>query len=411
MGKIDLSKLKVLMKGLGGLRVYLVLIWPAVILLACGAVLTAAWLMGSGLKQKADRESVPMGNRVREMLKKLPAAGQAEVERQYQDAYRQDANLIKLLSVESTQRELLSYDIFPQPKDTSTLLFTRFGTRFRQGVEDLIAKIRGGDCPSADELNTARQTGSSPGFSRLSGAGGVSASSRIVEGICYARAKSVSVYANPEMVSGYDFWKAYQYSNMDDSVKDCWFWQIGYWIIEDVFSTAGVMNAGSGSVLTSPVKRVERVGFVTPDALFNAGTGKTSQERPKYVTKPEEQLTESFTGRVSNENIDVVHFSMVVVLSSKAIIPFMRELCSAKEHRFAGFTGQEPAKVFKHNQITILESRVRPVDLTSADHRYYRYGADTVAEVELVCEYIFNKKGYDAVKPELIKNPVAKTGI
>jgi hypothetical protein len=408
MGKIDLSKLKDLMKGLGGLRVYLVLIWPAVILLACGAVLTAAWLMGSSLKQKAASESVPMGNQVREMLKKLPAASQAEVERQYQDAYRQDANLIKLLSVESTQRELLSYDIFPQPKDTSTLLFTRFGARFCQGIEGLIAKVRGGDCPGAEELKAAR-TGSSPGFFGLSGAG--RASSRIVEEICHARAKSVSVYADLGTVSGYDFWKAYQYSNIDDSVKDCWFWQVGYWIIEDVFSTAATMNAGSSSVLTSPVKRVERVGFVTPEALFNTGTGKTSQERPKYVTKPEEQLTESFTGRLCNENIDVVHFSMVVVLSNKAIIPFMRELCSAKEHEFRGFTGQEPAKVFKHNQITILGSRVKPVDLMSADHQYYRYGSDSVAEVELVCEYIFNKKGYDAIKPESIKNPVAKTGI
>jgi hypothetical protein len=408
MGKIDLSKLKDLMKGLGGLRVYLVLIWPAVILLACGGVLTATWLMGGSLKQKADRESVPMGNQVREMLKKLPAAGQAEVEKQYQDAYQQDANLIKLLSVESSQRELLSYDIFPQPKDTSTLLFTRFGAKFRQGVEGLIAKVRGGDCPSAEELNAARQTGKSPGFLGLSGAGG--ASSRIVEEICHARAKSVSIYANPETVSGYDFWKAYQYSNMDDSVKDCWFWQVGYWIIEDVFSTAGAMNAGSSSVLTSPVKRVEQVGFVRPEALLNAGAATTSQERPKYVNKPDEQLTESFTGRISNENIDVVHFSMVVVLSSKAIIPFMRELCSAKEHRFMGFTGQEPAKVFKHNQITILESRVKPVDLTSADHRYYRYGSDSVVEVELVCEYIFNKKGYDAIKPESVKNPAAKTG-
>jgi hypothetical protein len=406
MGKIDISKLKDLMKGLGGLRVYLVLIWPAVILLACGAVLTAAWLMGSSLKQKADRESVPMGNQVREMLKKLPAAGQAEVERQYQDAYRRDANLIKSLSVESAQRELLSYDIFPQPKDTSTLLFTRFGAKFCQGVEGLIAKVRGGDCPGAEELQAARQAGSSPG-----GAGGLSASSRIVEEICHARARSVSVYADPGTVSGYDFWKTYQYSNIDDSVKDCWFWQVGYWIIEDVFSTVGTMNAGSSSVLTSPVKRVERVGFVTPDALFTAGAGKTSQERPKYVTKPEEQLTESFTGRVSNENIDVVHFSMVVMLSSKAIIPFMRELCSAKEHGFTGFTGQESAKVFKHNQITILESRVKPVDLTSADHQYYRYGSDSVVEVEFVCEYIFNKKGYDAIKPELIKNPVAKTDI
>ena len=82
------------------------------------------------------------------------------------------------------------------------------------------------------------------------------------------------------------------------------------------------------------------------------------------MTKPEEQLTESFTGRVSNDEIDVVHFSVVVVVSSKAIIPFMRELCSAKEHKFMGFTGQEPAKVFKHNQITVLESRVKPVDMT-----------------------------------------------
>lgn len=410
MGKIDLSKLKDLMKGLGGLRVYFVLIWPAVILLACGAILTAAWLMGSSLKQKANRESVPMGGQVMEMLKRAPAAGQAEVERQYQDAYRQDANLIKLLSAESAQRELLSYDVFPQPKDTSTLLFTRFGARFRQGVEGLTAKVRGGDCPGAEELQAARQTESSPGFFRPSGAGAGAASSRIVEEICHARARSVSVYANPEAVSGYDFWKTYQYSDIDTSVKDCWFWQVGYWIIEDVFSTAGTMNAGSSSVFTSPVKRVERVGFVSPDALLSAGAGKTSQERPKYVTKPEEQMTESFTGRVSNDTIDVVHFSMVVVLSSKAIIPFMRELCSAKEHEFRGFTGQEPVKVFKHNQITILESRVKPVDLTSADHRYYRYGSDSVVEVELVCEYIFNEKGYDAVKPESIKNPVAKTG-
>ena len=72
MGKIDLSKLKDLMKGLGGLRVYLVLIWPAVILLACGAVLTAAWLMGSSLKQKANRESVPMGNLDKGNVEKFP---------------------------------------------------------------------------------------------------------------------------------------------------------------------------------------------------------------------------------------------------------------------------------------------------------------------------------------------------
>jgi hypothetical protein len=105
--------------------------------------------------------------------------------------------------------------------------------------------------------------------------------------------------------------------------------------------------------------------------------------------------------------MDVVHFSLVVVLSTKAIVPFMRELCSAKEHSFRGFTGQDPEKIFKHNQITILESRVKPLSSLSADNQYYRYGSDSVAEVEMVCEYIFNKQGYDAIKPDLIKGTAA----
>ena len=76
----------------------------------------------------------------------------------------------------------------------------------------------------------------------------------------------------------------------------------------------------------------------------------------------------------------------------------------AKEHSFSGFTGQEPAKVFKHNQITILECHVKPVVPLYSD-QYYRYGTESVAEVEMVCEYIFNKQGYDAIKPESIKSP------
>lgn len=410
---IDISKLKDLLKVFGGFRAYSVLIWPAIILLACVVVLTATILLGRGLKQKVSNESVPIGNNVLSQLKSSPAAKQADVEKRYQEAYQHDANFIQQLSVQSSERELLSYDIFPQPKDTSTLLFTRFGENYRQGIEAMIIKVNGHDCPSADEIKIAQEAGKSSGVSRLSG--GSDATTRIIDEICRARAKSSSVYASPDIVSGYDFWKTYKYSNEDESIKDCWFWQIGYWIIEDVFTTVEKMNAGSSSVFSSPVKRVERVGFLKPDALFVGGTGvgsrlKVAQDRPKYVTKPDEQLTESFTGRISNESMDVVHFSIVVVLSSKAIVPFMRELCNVKEHSFSGFTGQEPAKVFKHNQITILESRVKPVVLLSSDHQYYRYGTESVAEVEMVCEYIFNEQGYDAIKPESLKSPVAKPG-
>ncbi len=419
MGKInfnlDLSKinLKDLLKIFGtlkGLRVLSVLVWPGIILLACAGVLGAALIMGSGLKQKADKESVPMGNQIKGLLKTSPAAGQADVERRYQEAFQEDANKIRQLSIQSTKRELLSYDIFPAPKDTSTLLFTRFGVKYRSQIEGLITKINGGDCPSKEEIETAQKTVSNPGFARLTTQTS-EVSSRVMDDICMAKAKLFSVYANADGVSGYDFWKSYQYTNMPDSIKDCWFWQISYWVIEDVFSTVGTMNAGSSSVISSPVKRVERVGFSTPDGLFGSGGtgGKGLQDRPKYVSKPDEQLTESFTKRVCNEDIDVVHFSAVVVLSSKAIIPFMRELCSAKEHKFMGFNGQEPAKVLKHNQITILESRVKPLSsISNAEHQYYRYGNDSIVELELVCEYIFNKKGYDEIKPDSVKNPDAK---
>jgi hypothetical protein len=398
------------LKGLKGLRVFSVLIWPGVILVACGAVLTAALLMASDLRQKVSKESVPMDNQIRSMLKSSPSAGQVAVEKRYQEEFQQDANLIQRLSVQCTQRELLSYDLFPQPKDTSVLLFTRFGEKYRQGIEGLTQKLNARDCPTADELSVARQASNSSRLSRLSPSGGTSL--RIEEEICLARAKAASVYANPLSIGGYEFWKTYKYSDIETSVKDCWYWQIGYWIIEDVFSTVNAMNAGSDCVLNSPVKRIEGVGFVTPDTLIGGtGTiGTASQEKPKYVTKPEEQLTESFTGRISNADIDVVHFSMVVVLSNKAIIPFMRELCSAKEHKFTGFTGQEPQRIFKHNQITILESRVKPLYVASEGHQHYRYGTGSVVEVELVCEYIFNKKGYEAIKPELTKNPAAKTG-
>jgi len=405
MAKIDLSKLKGALKWLGVLRPYAVLLWPAVIALASMLVMAAALIMGTSFRQRVQKESAPSANQVKTLLESCVAAGQVEAERQYQEKYRQDANLIKSLAAQSTQRELLSYDIFPWPKDTSALLFTRFGDRFCQQVEGLIVKVNGQDCPGEAELKESLQRGF--GGTRMLGRGSSSGveESRVVEEICQARARSISVYANPADVSGYNFWRQYNYSDMNEGVRDCWFWQLGYWIIEDVFSTVDSLNAGSSSVYSSPVKRVERVGFVTLDNLFGTG-GKTPQDRPKYVIESKDQLTESCTGRMSNERIDVVHFSMAVVVSAKDVVSFMEELCRAKEHSFAGYTGGDAAKVFKHNQISILESQIRLVGLDSREHQYYRYGSDAVLEVEMICEYIFNKKGYEAVKPEIAKKDV-----
>jgi hypothetical protein len=407
MGKIDLSKLTGALKGFGALRAYSVLLWPGVIILVSVGVMAAALMMGSSFKRKADKESLPLANQVKKLLDNSVAAGQAEVEGRYEEAYQADANKIARLSKESTQREPLSYDIFPEPKDKSSLLFTRFGNKFCQQIDGLTKKVNGQDCPGEEELKASLQKSGvgarMPG--RIPGAG-AGEESRIIEEICQARAKAASVYVNPTGLGGYDFWGQYKYSNIETGVKDCWYWQLGYWIIEDIFSTVGELNASSSSVYSSPVKRVMRAGFTTLDKLFGT-SGKISQDRPKYVIKAADQLTASYTGRLSNETIDVVHFGLAVVVSSKDVMLFMKELCSAKEHPFPGYTGQDPAAIFKHNQITILESQIRSIDLTSREHQRYRYGPDSVVEVDLVCEYTFNKKGYAEIKPEYVKSDEA----
>jgi hypothetical protein len=92
----------------------------------------------------------------------------------------------------------------------------------------------------------------------------------------------------------------------------------------------------------------------------------------------------------------------------------MQQLCSAKQHvipdvgPLAGDPNRKPqdAGNSKHNQITVLETKIRSLDQTELEgqaHRFYRYGDDTTVELNLICEYIFNKKGYDDIKPESAK--------
>ena len=71
----------------------------------------------------------------------------------------------------------------------------------------------------------------------------------------------------------------------------------------------------------------------------------------------------------------------------------MQQLCSAKQHVFKGFFGREPERRFEHNQITILESNINSIDRNDGAHHLYRYGEDAIVELDLTCEYLFNKSG------------------
>jgi len=416
------------------------LILPVVIGLVAVLIFIPGQLMGRKFKKQVMQESVSeLGGQVQSLLKNPVSRDEYKVEREYQNTHKSDEERIAAFAAGSSKRELLSYSIFPKPKDTSKLVFQEFGRRYCDGIENLLAGLNAGDCPTEEELNknlessrasrkrgvrtqerssediTARLLGTRiRGTSRGRFGHLNEVDSTIRDVLCEQKAKSASVYAIPSDISGYDFWKEYKYYDveMDKAVEDCWQYQLAYWIIEDAVDTIKSMNSGSSSVFESPVKRLMSLDFGSDNRRVyrnrRRGKIKASEDRPRYVVSPEQALAESCTYRQCDDETDVVHFNFAVVISSKMVLAFMRELCSAKEHEFRGFSGSGEPEKFAHNQITIIKSSMQPIDLDEPDHELHRYGDDAVVKLELTCEYIFMKAAYDEIKPQVVKDAVAK---
>jgi len=414
---MNISKHKEVMQGV--FKSYSSLLVPVVIGLVGVLLFIPTKLMSDKLKEKTAKESISMGNRIRSL--NVVSRDQWKEEQKYQQAHERDANEIALLAKQSTQRELLSYKIFPKPRDMSVLIFGRFGENFRAAVDKLIVGVNARDCPTPAELEEGLQSspvrrsyttrGRYVGGS-LKRLGEVGAAIR--DELCREKAESASVYANPADWEIYKFWGVYKNtaSSWDDAIKDCWYSQLAYWIIEDVINTIGNLNSGSDSVFTSPVKRLMSISFGTGQQVsvtrrYASKAGKEElRDKPSYVLSFGDVQVLPCTGRVSNEDIDVVHFNVAVIVGADAVLPFMRELCSAKRHKFRGWDNNGQEQIFKHNQITILEYRITSIDREDSSHLLYRYGDDAVLRLDLTCEYIFVKAGYDAIKPEAVKESI-----
>lgn len=416
------------------------LLLPIAIGLVSVLVFIPTQLMSSKLKAQVENESIAKrGKQVKALSESAVSKEQYKEEAKHQMAYANDANQIALLAIQSTHRQIIRvepndfngvYDIFPKPTSESQFIFEGFGQRYCQTVDALITRINARDCPTETELKTALESAparsrSGPRLSSLvprasSFGAWDEVKATIVEELCRERAESASVYANPTNLSGYEYWRRYKYSTgMQRATEDCWYYQLAYWVIEDVIDTIDKMNTGSNSVFTSPVKRLITVNFnmgqmqrrrigsgYAGRMMLRTGTTTETDDKPIYIVTPRNAMIEPCTGRYCNEDIDVIHFNTVVVLNAKTVMPFMQELCSAKEHKFAGYSGNEPQQTFKHNQITILESKIRPIDPEDKNHALYRYGEDAVVELDLICEYILNKKGYDQIKPDSVKEAI-----
>ena len=142
---MNMSKVKELLK------TYKSLVWPVGIFIVFGMVSACSQWQNRGLRQDRRKQSLSIGQNM-QRLKVWPSS-QWEVEKERQDAHQSDANKVEFLARQSTERGLLSYEIFPEPKYSSGQIFDNFGREFRKAVDQLIIDVNGGDCPTQADLD------------------------------------------------------------------------------------------------------------------------------------------------------------------------------------------------------------------------------------------------------------------
>ncbi|MBN1788257.1 MAG: hypothetical protein JW806_07665 [Sedimentisphaerales bacterium] len=375
-----------------------VAIIPASIAIVAILLFIPTTMMRKKISQKL-AETKKLGADLESTIKSAIPVEQAEAIRSYEDMHQNDANSIQQLAAQTTQRELLSYKIFPDTNETSVQIFHEFRRAYEQGITQLINDMNALDAPTDIEIWQEAGSTQTGGGSSLDTSG-----EKIFDLMCEKRSKEISVYANPTAFSGYGFWNNWRYRGPQNAIEDCWYCQLAYWIHKDVADTIISINSGSDSVANSSVKRLISVKFQSSDAISDETTSNFSK-MPIYDAGSS-YLCNPWTGRKTNNQIDIIPFSMAVIIRADDILKFMEQLCSEKEHYFSGYRNDLPRQLYKHNQITILKSNIESVQEGTPDSKRYYYGQDTIVYLNLVCEYIFNKEGYEIIKPESVKKEI-----
>ncbi|MBL7106355.1 MAG: hypothetical protein ISS77_01945 [Phycisphaerae bacterium] len=408
---MDKPKLKGVTDIFSYLKDYSSLVIPIVILIVGVVFLILGSLGSKKLNAEIEGNSIrKLGKTIQSLEKNAVPAKQVDVERKFQDAFEKEATELSKKAIETTQRELLSYEMFPEPKDISTFIFQDFGNKYREAVLDLVHRVNGRDCPTPIEIdNELEISGGKSRVSKTIRSSKTDIKETIIDALCVSKADSASVYVTPEEINGYLYFEKFEFPDKDRAIEDCWYWQNGYWVIEDIFDSIKAINQGSESIDSSKVKRLLGINFDSGKSK-NFGRSRRGSKsvavdsRPSYVMDKDTAMTYMCTGRVCNEDYDIVHFSVEVIISAEAIPEFMKVLCSAKEHKFRDFDGKGEEQSFVHNQITVLENSIIPVDRKDKENELYRYGQAPIFRLSLICEYLFNKAGYEQIKPQKVKD-------
>lgn len=422
----------------------LALLVPIIIAVVAALLFIPTRMLSGKLQAQIEQQSVQPGQRITRLIKDASKAGEAAAMERYVNEFAKDANLAELLVKQTTLRELLTYKLFPDTNERSTLLFDEVRQKYIAGVEAMLQSMAAGNAPSNAEIEAALKNAPRPpgyggayggGYGRggpmmpgmPGGPGHVQQRSwaivtetdrKIFDKVCEDKARAVKVYVDPMFLDGYQYWNEWKFEDRDKAYRACWYWQLGYWILEDVAATVREINKNAQSVLDAPVKRVVNVsfnqkrmrgGYPGMGMGMRRGMRRTDKDKqgPVYATSAKDAMASPpCTGRFTSEENDIVHFNVRVILTEDQVMPFIQQLCSAKEHKFRGWFGDLPEQKYKHNQIAVLESTLSPVNTEDWEHYLYRYGTDGPFDLDLICEYLLNGKAYDEVKPQQVKDDI-----
>ncbi len=428
------------------------LLVPILIALVAVLLFIPTRMLRGKLQDQIQKESLGAAQRISRLIKDVGKAGEAAAMEVYVRKIAEDANTVELLAKQTTLREMLTYKLFPDTNERSTLLFEEVRQKYISGVEAMLRSMAAGTPPSNAEIDAALKNAPRPmgygagygaGYGGAYGRGGPATAApgtsgygqqrtwtiatetdrKIFDKVCEDKARAAKVYTDPMSLDGYQFWNEWKFEDHDKAFRACWYWQLGYWVLEDVAATVRAMNQNAPCVLDAPVKRVMNVtfnakrmrgaypGMMGMGARRGMRRSDKDKQGPVYVTSARDAMASPpCTGRYTNEENDIVHFNVRVILEANQVMPFIQQLCTAKEHKFRGFFGDLPEQKYKHNQITVLESTLTPVNMDDWEHYLCRYGTENPYELDVICEYLFNSKAYDEIKPKLIKEDIANAG-
>jgi hypothetical protein len=128
---LDMTQIKEALSKLTFLKSYSFLILPSAIILVAALLYIFIPVMNGKLQAKIEKESVKNGKILSSLSKDVVSKNQWEQEEKAGIAYLADLENIAKLALQSTQRNLLSYDVFPEPVESSPIIFKQFGQKFQ----------------------------------------------------------------------------------------------------------------------------------------------------------------------------------------------------------------------------------------------------------------------------------------